>query len=417
MSRAVGLFCLVLLALASCAQPIRLAAVPRDQTTQATIPGIPNARYYADQSFGKMATEAVAASARERAYRATLGETGKLPTAELLAISGGGDNGAYGAGLLVGWTASGTRPEFKLVTGVSTGALTAPFAFLGPDWDPQLKEVYTKIGPADVLHKRGMTAAIWDDALTDNEPLYGLISKYLDDRMMAAIAREYEHGRLLLIGTTNLDARRPVIWNIGAIAASGQPGALNLIRRLLMASAAVPGVFPPAMIDVEVDGKPYQEMHVDGGAMAQMFLYPPQITTVMRARNVALTRQSRAWLIRNSRLDPDWAAVDRRTYSVAGNAIATMIYSSGVNDVGRIWANTQQDGVDFNLAYIPSDFDETKTEEFDTVFMNKLFDAGYKQGLAGYPWSKSPPWIRLPAPVPAGTPIAVPTAPKVAAGQ
>jgi predicted acylesterase/phospholipase RssA len=174
----------------------------------------------------------------------------------------------------VGWSGTGTRPSFKLVTGISTGALIAPFAFLGPAYDQQLRDVYTGIGPDDVYERRLLLSAIFSDALTSTDPLFHLIARYANADMLAAIAREYDRGRLLLIGTTNLDVQRPVIWNIGAIAKTGQPAALDLFRKILLASASVPGVFPPVLIDVEAAGAHYQEMHVDGGAAAQTFLIP-----------------------------------------------------------------------------------------------------------------------------------------------
>ena len=197
-----------------------------------------------DTQTDLIAQEVLAARERETQTLAQTGYQGPLPVSNLLAISGGSDSGAFGAGLLVGWTAAGTRPEFKLVTGVSTGALTAPFAFLGADWDAKLTTVFTTIKQPDIFTKRGITAAIFDDALADTTPLWKLVSHYVNQDMMAAIAREYARGRLLLIGTTDLDARRPVIWNIGAIAASGQPGSLDLFRKILLASAAIPAFFP-----------------------------------------------------------------------------------------------------------------------------------------------------------------------------
>ena len=201
----------------------------------------------------------------------------KLPPVNYLAVSGGGDNGAFGAGLMNGWTETGTRPEFKMVTGVSTGALIAPFAFLGSDYDATLREVYTTMTPEKVYRARGFSAALYDDAMADTTPLSQVIAGYADQKMFDAIAREYQKGRLLMIGTTDLDAQRPVIWNIGALAASGHPGALDLFRKILRASAAIPGAFQPVLIDVEIDGRKYQEMHVDGGAIAQLFLYPASI--------------------------------------------------------------------------------------------------------------------------------------------
>ncbi|HQT78365.1 MAG TPA: patatin-like phospholipase family protein [Rhodopila sp.] len=374
-----------------CALPTRLPAVPQNETTLAQIPGIPNARFFPDTQTDLIAREAFAARQREAATLARAGYHGPLPETNILAVSGGGANGAFGAGLLNGWTEAGTRPEFKLVTGVSTGALTAPFAFLGPAWDAALTAVYTGIKPTDVFRTRGFTAAIWNDAMSDTSPLFRLISRYANQDMLAAIARAYASGRLLMIGSTDLDARRPVIWNIGAIAASGQPNALDLFRKILLASAAIPAVFPPVLIDVEVNGRHYQEMHVDGGAIAQMFLYPPALAQAEIMRTSS-PRPVRAWLIRNSRLDPDWATVERRTMGIAQEAIATMIHASGLNDVNRIYLTTLRDHVDFNLAYIGRDFTVEPKESFDPVFMQALYDYGRAEARAGYPWAKRPPW-------------------------
>ena len=382
----------LLVLVTACALPERLPAVPPELTTEATIPGIPNARFFADTQTEQIAREALAARDREAQTLLQSGFSGPLPVSNLLTISGGSDSGAFGAGLLTGWTAAGTRPEFKLVTGVSTGALTAPFAFLGPDWDAKLTAVFTTSKQSDIFTTRGLTAAIFNDALADTAPLWKLVSRYVDGDMLAAIAREYARGRLLLIGTTDLDARRPVIWNIGAIAASGQPGSLDLVRKILLASAAIPAFFPPVMIDVELNGQHHQEMHVDGGAIAQMFLYPPGLAYAQTFRN-AKPREIHAWLIRNSRLDPNWAAVERQALTVAGNAIDTMIFYSGANDVNRIFFTTQRDHVDFNLAYIGADFTIKAKEPFDPVFMNALYDYGRDKARAGYQWAKVPPWI------------------------
>ncbi|HEX3576244.1 MAG TPA: patatin-like phospholipase family protein [Rhodopila sp.] len=391
-ARALCLLVAFLLACSACSLPTRLPGVPRSETTLAQIPGIPNARYFPDTQIDLMAQETLAARNREIAYLAQQGHRGPLPETDLLAVSGGGANGAFGAGLLTGWTESGTRPVFKLVTGVSTGALTAPFAFLGSAWDSQLTAVYTQIKPADVFEQRGFTAAIWNDAMSDTTPLWRLISRFANQEMLAAIAGEYAKGRLLLIGTTDLDARRPVMWNIGAIAASGQPRALDLFRKILLASAAIPAVFPPVLIDVEVDGHRYQEMHVDGGAIAQMFLYPPALAQAEILRTSTPRRVS-AWLIRNSRLDPDWATVERSTMSIAADAITTMIQASGMNDVNRIYFTSVRDHVDYNLAYIGPDFTLEPKEEFDPVFMRALYDYGRAKARAGDPWVKRPPWI------------------------
>jgi YD repeat-containing protein len=383
-------------AIGACSTPVRRDAVPQTLTERAVVLGIPNARFWADTQGAELAEEALRALAREREY---LGQSrGALPPANFLVVSGGSDNGAFGAGLLVGWTEAGNRPEFKLVTGVSTGALTAPFAFLGPAYDAQLKDVYTNINPSDVYEARGYLAAVLDDAMSDTRPLFRLISRYADSRMLAAIAAEFQKGRLLLIGTTDLDVMRPVIWNIGAIAASGHPGALDLFRRILLASASVPVVFPPVLIDVELDGKSYQEMHVDGGAVAQMFLYPPTVTARFDMRRGPLARERHAYVIRNARVDAEWAMVDRRVLSIAGRAITSMIHYSGSNDIGRLQATADRDGVDFNLAYIGKDFVVERTVPFDQTYMRALFDYAFQQARRGFPWSKGHPMLTERAP-------------------
>jgi hypothetical protein len=378
--------------LAGCSFPERGKPVPRADTVRALPLGIPNARFFADGDPGLMIQEGALAQAREAAMlEAGDKSSPKLPPVNYLAVSGGGDNGAFGAGLINGWTETGTRPEFKMVTGVSTGALIAPFAFLGPGYDAQLRDVYTTMTPEKVYRVRGLSAALFDDAMADTSPLAEIIAKYADQAMFDAIAREYAKGRLLLIGTTDLDAQRPVIWNIGALAASGHPQALDLFRKILRASAAVPGAFQPVLIDVEIDGQRFQELHVDGGAIAQLFLYPPTIDLA----KIGVPRKRRAYIIRNAPLDPDYAASDRRTISIAGRAINTMLATSGQNDVLRVYFITQRDGVEYNLAYIGTDFvSAPKSGEFDQAYMRALYEYGYRQAIGGREWHKVPPALQ-----------------------
>jgi len=236
-----------------------------------------------------------------------------------------------------------------------------------------------------------MLAALFDDAMADNAPLQKLVAKYVTPEFLREIAAEHAKGRILLIGTTNLDARRPVMWNIGKIAASGNPKALELVRKILIASAAIPGAFPPMMIDVSVNGKQYQEMHVDGGASGQVFVYPPQLKIAEISNAAGITRERSAFIIRNARLDPEWADTHRKVLSIAGRAVSSLIQSQGVGDLYRIYATTQRDGVDFNLAFIPSTFNLTSPQPFDRPYMNELFKVGYDLGRAGYQWAKTPP--------------------------
>ncbi len=373
--------------LAGCSPPERGLAVPRADTERALPLGLADARFYPDTGAALFVEAGNEALNREIAALPPGAGRRQLPPAYYLAVSGGGDNGAFGAGLLNGWTETGQRPQFKGVTGVSTGALIAPFAFLGPSYDHVLREVYTTINADRIYRARGLTAALFDDAMADTTPLAGIIAKYADASFLDAIAAEYRKGRFLLIGTTDLDAQRPVIWNIGAIAASGHPQALHLVRQILRASAAIPGLFQPVLIDVELDGKKYQELHVDGGAIAQLFLYPPSVDL----RSVGVVRERRAYIIRNARLDPDYAMSERRTISIAGRAISTMLAASGRNDVLRVYFTSKRDGVDYNLAYIPPDFTTPKKSEFDNDYMRPLFEEGHRLAAGGYPWAKYPP--------------------------
>jgi Patatin-like phospholipase len=377
-----------------CATATRRHAVPLPLETKAVVSGFPDGiRYFPRDAALLEAFEKdfVESWNREKAYRLSQGHAGPLPAAAYLAISGGGDNGAFGAGLLGGWTKAGTRPEFKLVTGVSTGALIAPFAFLGPAYDAQLKALYTAVSLKDIARQRSIISVIYGDSMADTTPLFNLVKKSVTAEMLDAIAAEHEKGRILLIGTANLDARRPVIWNITKIAASRRPGALELVHKVLLASAAIPGTFPPVMIDVEADGQSYDEMHVDGGTASQVFVYPAGMLLNELSEESGVERERKLYVIRNARLDPEWAEVDRQTLPIALRAITCLIQYQGLGDLYRIYAVSQRDSVDYNLAYIAPEFRVPHTADFDPSYMRQLFEFGYGMAAAGYPWAKHPP--------------------------
>jgi hypothetical protein len=373
--------------LSGCETPSRLGPPPEALATQSqAIPG--PTRFLVARDVTAFRAEAERSREKEIAWRRSHGETGALPPMSMLAISGGGDGGAFGAGLMAGWTASGTRPEFKVVTGVRTGALIAPFAFLGPQDDPILKQVFTQVSSKDIFRRRGLLRGMFADALSDTTPLFQLVERHVDRQMLDQIAAEYAKGRLLLIGTTNLDIGEPVIWNMTAIAASPDPKALDLFRRILIASSAIPGVFPPVLIDVDADGAHYQEMHVDGGAMSQVFLYPPGLTA---SDPGVPQRQRTAYIIRNDKLEPEWENVRRRTLPIAARAISSLMQTQGIGDLYRIYLTTQRDGVDFNLTSIPASFNTPHTTQFDTTYMRSLYQTGYDLAAKGVPWAKVPP--------------------------
>lgn len=389
-----ALLMLLTLALCACSLPTRKRAVPPDWIAKAEVLNMPGVRYIVGTEItDEQLSEGIDSIKKERAYLTALesSDNQKLPPVNFLALSGGGDDGAFGAGLLCGWTKSGLRPEFKLVTGVSTGALLAPFAFLGTKYDDALREVFTQVTPTDIMQKRSPLAALFDDALADNEPLGKLVAKYVTKDMLKEIAAEYAKGRTLLMATTNLDARQAVIWNMGKIAASDHAAALDLFHKIMLASSAIPGAFPPVMIDVEVNGKRYQEMHVDGGALSQAFVYPTTIKLSEVIKHQGLKRERRLYLIRNARLDPDREEVERSTLSIAGRAISALIQAQGVGDLYKIFTIARRDGLDYNLAYIPKDFNALHKEEFDRAYMQQLFQTGYELALKGYDWKKVPP--------------------------
>src|SRR5207248_4738421 len=203
------------------------------------------------------------------------------PTARrfnVLVLSGGGAYGAYPAGILCGWTEAGTRPGFDVVTGVSTGALVATLAFLGPSRDADLRRVYTTVTSKDVFEeRRPEVAGVLGESLADSKPLERLINSVADERLLAEVAAEHAKGRRLYVGTTHLDSRRLIVWDMGAIATRGGPVYLTLFRKVLLASASIPGFFPPVRVPVEVDGKAYEELHVDGGVTAALFFRPPVV--------------------------------------------------------------------------------------------------------------------------------------------
>lgn len=370
----------------ACATLTRLPAVPPELATKAA-PVIPNSRYLVLRETATFADVARASADKERAWLAANGHQGPPPSPSMLVISGGGDDGAFAAGLLNGWTASGHRPEFQVVSGISTGALIAPFAFLGPKYDPVLTRLYTTVAQRDIFKPRNLIVAFFGDAMTDTAPLSNMVRREVNQALLDAIAAEYAKGRILLVGTTNLDTMEPVIWNMTAIAASGDPRAADLFSKILLASSAIPAAFPPVMIDVTVDGASYQEMHVDGGTTAQLFAYPPSF----HADQLATAGKPTLYIIRNARLDPDWASVHRRTILIAGRAVTALIQTQGVGDLYRVYATAQRDGVDYNLASIPPSFREPHAVQFNTAYMRALYKTGYDAAASGYPWQKAPP--------------------------
>ncbi len=364
--------------------------LPEEKSEITSVLGIPRARSWGDapapwtHDWVKWSTSEV----KDR-YPAVYGR--KMT---FLAISGGGENGAFAAGLLLGWTASGERPEFTVVTGISAGALVAPFAFLGPEYDHVLERVSVDLEAKDVFKKRRVIQGLRSDGMASTAPLRALIAKYVDQKLIDKIAEEHRRGRALSIGTADLDSMRPVVWRIGAIANSGHPKSLQLIRQILLASASIPGAFPPVLIDVEADGNTYDEMHVDGGATSQVFLYPVGVDFDAVIDKLKIPGRPKVYVVRNARLEPMYEQIEPKTLKVAGRAIASIIRTQGIGDLYRIYLETFRDGLDFHLGYIPQEFSEVPKEDFDTEYMRKLYDFAFDLAKDGYPWHRMPPELK-----------------------
>jgi predicted acylesterase/phospholipase RssA len=278
---------------------------------------------------------------------------------------------------------------------VSTGALIAPYAFLGTAHDAQLKEFYTDTPRDQLIEIRNVFAVLTEDSVIDTAPLLALISKQVDRVFLDKIATEYHKGRTLLVSTTNLDTQQQVIWDMTKIAASQDPRALDLFHRIMLASAAIPGAFPPVMIDVEVNGQIFSEMHVDGGTSGQVFVYPPSLKLRELANENGGQRKRVLFVIMNERIDPEWEETERRVLSIAGRAVATLIHNQGIGDLFRIYLTTQRDHVAFNLSYIPADFNHPNAGTFNTDFMRALYARGHEEATQGQPWQHYPPGYSL----------------------
>lgn len=395
MQIAVCRFALVLIVLcmmAACAPLERRPAPPVDLSNDTSIQGVKNLRYSLNTQSGIDAiVEDINAQHKKIPFKINTNEV------NFLSISGGGDNGAFAAGLLNGWSETKKRPKFQLVTGISTGALIAPFAFLGSEYDYVLRQVYTEVQQTDIFKPLGLLSVLFRDSYADSSPLMKLISKHINADILKKIAHEYHvNHRWLIVGTTNLDAGMPIAWNMGKIASIGTPEALELFKKILLASASIPGAFPPVLFDVDIENQQYQEMHVDGGASTQAFLYPPTLHRNTKKIPGLSHLKWRAYIIRNARLDLKRMEIERRTTSIATRTIEQLIYSQGLGDLYRMYIITQADGVEFNLAFIDSDFNYPHTREFDKKYMQALFEYARVKASTGYPWWSAPPGIEKP---------------------
>ncbi|HMC63765.1 MAG TPA: patatin-like phospholipase family protein [Gemmataceae bacterium] len=312
----------------------------------------------------------------------------------VLVLAGGGANGAYAAGVLKGWSSKGTRPPFDVVTGISSGALIAPFAFLGPEYDESLARESVELRASDVYHERLLTALLWSDSLADSSPLQRRLAAEITPELVAKVAQAHAEGRRLFVGTTNLDTKRLVIWDLGAIAAGNEPDKLELFRQVLLAAASVPGALSPVPINLQVNGQWYTELHVDGGVNASLFLQPAMLGVEQDRENPGTAVDTRVYVIVARKLQPPAHPVERRLFPVARESVAAVLQSRFEGDLLKVYRLTSSAGAQFALTAIPDESPEEPDRMSVTPnIMRELFDRGYRAGAEGIDWRTSPPGL------------------------
>ena len=378
----------VVLATGACAGPGARVPPPADAYRAVAPGGHDDVRYWADD----LAPDQQARAAGE--IRAALGDRWRAEgrprrglEVDMLALSGGAADGAYGAGLLVGWTEQGGRPHFDLVTGISVGALIAPFAFLGPEYDAALRTIFTELDTADVAELQLARALFGALAIARTDPLRRQIERFVDDAMLAEIAAAHGRGRRLLIGTTNIDAARPVIWNMGRIAERGE---LELFRDVVLASASIPGAFPPVPIEVEVDGRRYTELHVDGGVTHSVIIGPSRAAEMLPT-DLPFPVRRRIHVVVNFALLPAYEPVADRLRAIVTRSFNTLLRAQSEGDLLRIHREAEAAGADFRLTFLPPGFSAPQASAFDRAYMTALFEAGRDEARDGIVWLDAPP--------------------------
>ncbi|WP_375451368.1 patatin-like phospholipase family protein [uncultured Devosia sp.] len=358
--------------LAGCTTAGRVPFTSTEQA-EAGIAGIPGARIWADDSGAFLG-----AMQRERA-------SGGLDATnfKMLALSGGGAEGAYGAGFLGCWTKSGMRPTFSIVTGASVGALIAPFAFLGPAYDGVLKRMFTSGDTEGLLQFAGLNG-LFGSGLFREEPLAKLVDTYVTPQLLVAIAAEHAAGRRLFVVTTNLDSQRTAVWDMGTIASSSDPQALALFKSVLLASTSIPGIFPPELIEVQANGRVFKEMHVDGSVTANILVVPEAILT---SRMAIGDIDPEIYVVVNGKVGPDFKLVDPGLLPIFQRSFETTIKSNTRNALIASTDFVRQRGWTLRVAAIPDAAPGLGSTDFDTRKMTSLYDFGCATALSDARWS------------------------------
>jgi predicted acylesterase/phospholipase RssA len=312
----------------------------------------------------------------------------------VLCLSGGGSYGAFSAGVLCGWSARGTRPEFDVVTGISTGALLAPYAFLGSEYDERMKTFYTTLETRDI-YKTRYVRGLWGESFADNGPLAEKVDEVLTPDLVCAIAREHMRGRRLYVGTTAAETKRFVVWDLGAIACKGRPQDRELIKQVLLASSAIPGFFPPQHITVDLDGRCLTERHVDGSVSQSLFLHAPYVPPEYRSKNPNHDLAGvNVYCVVAGKLYADPQPVRRTALDIAGQQISAVLYAQTRGDLQRIYTATILNGMNFYMTAIPTECPiPSSSTDFKIPELIGMFRQGYDMACRDQLWRRTPPGV------------------------
>jgi hypothetical protein len=385
---------LAIVMVTACASEPPRNPVPFEFANRAEVVGMPGVRVWGDELSDALHQDLVHSIRNENPDLFPRGPDGAFQYSSL-SLSGGGDHGAFGAGFLKGWTESGTRPTFKIVSGISTGALIAPFAMLGGDYDGILEAAYTTVSASDIYTKKSILGAFWRESLADNHPLEELVHKFVNDEVIDAIAQAHRNGQRLFVGTTNFDAQRAVIWNMGAIASSRRPDAYGFFRKIIVASASVPVLFPPVYVEVEAGDSRYEEMHVDGGTVGQMFFYGASVgwrKVLSEASGIeSPDDQSTLFIIVDGEVDPEPQQVRRHLIPITNRTIDTLLKVSAWSALYRMYLHALVDDYAFRFVTLPGEYEPESDQPYDPTEMKRMFDIGHEMGRTGKGWRTVPP--------------------------
>ncbi|MBN1527149.1 MAG: patatin-like phospholipase family protein [Candidatus Omnitrophica bacterium] len=390
------IFLVSALSIQGCATMRPRNAVPMDFDGKVTISGMPDIRTDVDNPDPVVMQNSLIDSFKQEDKNAYPTSALGIKIYPVLAISGGGANGAYGAGLLRGWSKEGSRPLFKIITGVSSGSIIALYTFLGKDYDDQLEKFFTTTSTKDVMKQKNFFSILFGDSIMSAAPLAKKISGLVDGRLLTKVAEEHRRGRRLFVGTVNLDAQEFVVWDMGALACKGGSDSINMFRKILLASCSLPMTFPPVHFKVSSDsGELYDEMHVDGGTIRGVF-YIDRLTKNMEGAAKVFgidpsKYRPQIYILSNCYMSPNRQKVEDSLVGISIRSLDTVVAAANNGDIYRLYAFAKRRGLDFNLAYIPADFKPDPKELFDKKEMQRLFKRGYDDALNGYKWHKTPP--------------------------